>query len=348
MSRKSKVKWTDQMNEDLLECKRKAQELITSSRAPVNGNGRKKGYIEVMKNLWDAKGYGDLGLKPQNLRDQASRLEKIQERSVDNTSSDSRAMSGIDESMFGVGTQSASNIDHSDSADLLILDFQAAGSDESRYANSQEIASDLNLTSASTEIPGGAELMKEIEQNDLDNVSVLGCLPEHNVVDKPSMITWGTRSDGSLIVIPTSIITDAYNEIITWRKNVFLVPYGKTGREFIDQVTLHINDWNSNSDQQHISLKAAFVLLAVALQKPSPKSKTKDNQEFLSKRLVLWKEGKSASCYAKVECSRGVLESLRHLINRKNPRYLLSLCSKDKSIQRCVSLAKHQQGACWS
>ena len=50
------------------------------------------------------------------------------------------------------------------------------------------------MTSASTEIPGGAELMKQIEQNDLDNVSVLGCLPEHNVVDKPSMITWGTRS----------------------------------------------------------------------------------------------------------------------------------------------------------
>ena len=57
------------------------------------------------------------------------------------------------------------------------------------------------------------------------------------------------------------------------------------------QVTLHINDWNSNSDQQHISLKAAFVLLAVALQKPSPKSKTKDHQKLLSKRLALWKEG---------------------------------------------------------
>jgi len=164
------------MSEDLLDCKRKAQELITSSGAPVNGNGRKKGYIEIMKNLWDAKGYGDLGLKPQNLRDQASRLEKIQERSVDNISGDSRAMSGIDESMFGVGTQSASNIDHSDSADLFTLDFQDAGSDESRYANSQEIASDLNMTSTSTEIPGGAELMKQIEQNDLDNVSVPGCL----------------------------------------------------------------------------------------------------------------------------------------------------------------------------
>ena len=280
------------MNEDLLECKRKAQELITSSGAPVNANGRKKEYIQIMKNLWDAKGYGDLGLKPQNLRDQAARLEKIQERSMDNTSGDSRAMSGIDESMFGVGTQSASNIDHSDSPDLFTLRFQDAGSDESRYANSQEISSDLNMTSTSTEIPGGAELMTQIEQNDLDNVSELGYLPEHNVVDKPSKITWGTRSDGTRsVVIPTSIITDAYNEIVTWRNNVFLVPYGKTGKEFIDQVTSHINDWNSNSDQQHISLKAAFVLLAVALQKPSPKSKTKDHQDFLSKCLALWKEG---------------------------------------------------------
>ena len=76
--------------------------------------------------------------------------------------------------MFGVGTQSASNIDHSDSADLFTLDFQDAGSDESRYANSQEMASDLNMTSTSMEIPGGADLMKQIEQNDLDNVSRTG------------------------------------------------------------------------------------------------------------------------------------------------------------------------------
>ena len=74
-------------------------------------------------------------------------------------------------------------------------------------------------------------------------------------------------------------------------KNVFLVPYGKVGRDFIDQVTLHINDRNSGSDNQHISLKAAFVLLAVGLQKPSPKSKAKDQQDVLFKRLILWRQG---------------------------------------------------------
>ena len=59
---------TNQMNNDVLECKRRVQELVASDGAPLNRNGRKKGYIEVMKQLWEEKGCG------QNLRDQASRL----------------------------------------------------------------------------------------------------------------------------------------------------------------------------------------------------------------------------------------------------------------------------------
>ena len=42
---------------------------------------------------------------------------------------------------------------------------------------------------------------------------------------------------------------------------------------------------------QHIALKAAIVLLALGLQKPSRQSKAKDHQECLSRRLTLWKEG---------------------------------------------------------
>ena len=42
---------------------------------------------------------------------------------------------------------------------------------------------------------------------------------------------------------------------------------------------------------QHIAWKAAFVLLAVGLQKPRKKSKAKDHQECLARRLVLWKKG---------------------------------------------------------
>ncbi|PFX13573.1 hypothetical protein AWC38_SpisGene22326, partial [Stylophora pistillata] len=65
------------------------------------------------------------------------------------------------------------------------------------------------------------------------------------------------------------------------------------GRDFIYQVTSHINDWNNGAKCQHIALKAAFVLLAVGLQKPGPKSKPKEHQELLSKRLVQWKDGET-------------------------------------------------------
>ena len=62
---------------DALECKRKAI-VITSSDNPLLGvNGKKKGYIEVLEELWNSKGYGHLNLKSQNLRDQASRLKKL-------------------------------------------------------------------------------------------------------------------------------------------------------------------------------------------------------------------------------------------------------------------------------
>ena len=93
------------MNSDVLECKRKAQEIIACKSALCNNNGRKKGYIEVMKKLWDEMGYGHIGLKGQNLQDQASRLEKNQENLMDSVN-DSRII-GSESCMDG--SQSVSN-----------------------------------------------------------------------------------------------------------------------------------------------------------------------------------------------------------------------------------------------
>ena len=76
-ARKSKVKWTERMNNDILECKRKAKQLASSENPPCNENGRKRGYVDIMKELWDGMGYAQLGLKSQNLRDQAARLGKM-------------------------------------------------------------------------------------------------------------------------------------------------------------------------------------------------------------------------------------------------------------------------------
>ena len=88
MSRKgTKLKWTELMNDDVLECKRQALELVSSAHPPRYQNGRKKGYIQLMRELWEEKGYGHLGLKGQNLRDRASWLENHQDNLLANGSS---------------------------------------------------------------------------------------------------------------------------------------------------------------------------------------------------------------------------------------------------------------------
>ena len=84
------MKGTEQTNEDILECKTRAVELTSSQNPPSNRNGRRKGYIEVMKELWDEKGYAHLELKSPNLRHQDTRLEKLQGCVMDDYGEDKR------------------------------------------------------------------------------------------------------------------------------------------------------------------------------------------------------------------------------------------------------------------
>ena len=73
---RGRIKWTEGMNNFLLDCKSKAKMLAKSENPPRLENGKKKGYMRLMKELWDGSGYGKLELTSRNLRDQAARLEK--------------------------------------------------------------------------------------------------------------------------------------------------------------------------------------------------------------------------------------------------------------------------------
>ena len=64
------------MNSVLLECKKKAKLMVEMKDPAVMVGGRRKGYMEVMKELFDQAGYEHLGFTRQNLRDQAAHLEK--------------------------------------------------------------------------------------------------------------------------------------------------------------------------------------------------------------------------------------------------------------------------------
>ena len=71
-------------------------------------------------------------------------------------------------------------------------------------------------------------------------------------------------------------------------------PLWENRMDFIDQpLNKHINDWNNGTAMQHLGLNAAIVLLPVGLQKPGQKSKAKEHQECIEKRLKFWRNGKT-------------------------------------------------------
>ena len=67
------LKWTTEMNNTLLDCKAKAQALTNSQNPPRKENGRKKGYMAIMKELWENCGYAELNIPDStNHNDQQS------------------------------------------------------------------------------------------------------------------------------------------------------------------------------------------------------------------------------------------------------------------------------------
>ena len=59
-----------------MECRKKAKQLVASNDPPWNPNGRRKGYMQLMKELLDEAGHSELGLTSQNLRNHAKWLER--------------------------------------------------------------------------------------------------------------------------------------------------------------------------------------------------------------------------------------------------------------------------------
>ena len=45
------------MNCELLDCKQKALVVTKSDKPPLKEDGRKKGYMQVMNELWEEMGY---------------------------------------------------------------------------------------------------------------------------------------------------------------------------------------------------------------------------------------------------------------------------------------------------
>ena len=98
---------------------------------------------------------------------------------------------------------------------------------------------------------------------------------------------WGEHNGEKII----RSITLAYEKIVFWRKNLFLLPTSKSGREYIDETSRLLNEWVHDSPVASIAFKAIMIMPSLLLQKPFKSSKTKDHVKVLERRLELWKNG---------------------------------------------------------
>ena len=107
----------------------------------------------------------------------------------------------------------------------------------------------------------------------------------------------------------------AFLEVVRWRRNLFKLPTGKAGEDFIEELTKMLDRFASGTVFEPFALTLASIMFPLLLQKPSINSKTRDHVRYLEKRLVLWKSGKLTDLLDEDELSRrGFQERRSHTI----------------------------------
>ena len=86
-------------------------------------------------------------------------------------------------------------------------------------------------------------------------------------------------------------IQDAYERIVFWKKNLFILPTGATAKKYITETKELMNGWTNNSPFKNIAFMAIHVMPSLLLQKPSKTSKAKDHLKALERRINLWMNG---------------------------------------------------------
>ena len=114
----------------------------------------------------------------------------------------------------------------------------------------------------------------------------------------PASFQWGSCSGPEFC----DTVSYVYDEIVHWKRNLFLVTSGSSGKAFVLELSHLYQAYADCSSLESITLKACSVLVALALQKPNRTSKSKDHVAHRNRRLALWKEGNLSALLDEGQC----------------------------------------------
>jgi hypothetical protein len=101
-------------------------------------------------------------------------------------------------------------------------------------------------------------------------------------------IVWGDYCGIDKIYKKVSCVLD---EISSWTKNLFFLPWGKVGKDFIKEVSRLLDLFSLKTAWEPVALGLSMIFVPLMLQRPSSRSKAKENAKYLASRLLRWSNG---------------------------------------------------------
>ena len=72
---------------------------------------------------------------------------------------------------------------------------------------------------------------------------------------------------------------------------MFLVPSGKAGKQFVQEIINFLSAYTQRSAKESVAMEAVMVASTTLLQKPHAKSDCKEHVKALERRLKAWADG---------------------------------------------------------
>ncbi|CAM1325554.1 Uncharacterised protein r2_g3445 [Pycnogonum litorale] len=141
-------------------------------------------------------------------------------------------------------------------------------------------------------------------------------------------------------------IEDAYKEIVKWQQNLFILPRGKCGSDFVKELTKILSSFAEGAAMEKISVKAALVMQALLLQKPHSKADLQSNKQCLIRRLNQWSKGEIKEIVKEGKIIQNHLPSRKHGGNKCNDtaRTFAHLIGNGK-VRQALGMTKPQHKA---
>ena len=112
--------------------------------------------------------------------------------------------------------------------------------------------------------------------------------PQWRPANFSSQEKWYQSDKTNVEVLPA--IEEAYEEVLTWKRNLFCCPSGKIGKEVVQLVREGIEWWTQKSGKEALAWKAVLVMLPLIFQKPEG-IKAPEIKELVKKRIQWWRNG---------------------------------------------------------